>query len=409
MNSAEKPRILVINQSSIYPLRAMNQVRTNNMMRVLSKSFSVDLATTTNSGQEINESNKALKILGGQFYNLGSLKPKNNKLLKRLVQIGEKISYLYNGTDPELFQSYLLKNKIIKLINKNRYTIVISNYWENSLFFKDLAKGVYKILDPHYAVEENFEVFKNNNSSGLIKHLEKRRLARNRKMERIVINNSDLLLPLSQKTQNIFKDIAPSKDSLLVADGNDIEHFSSFPMKAEENTILFYGAMSSKQNVQAFFRFYNNILPKLRFEIPNIKLLVVGASPIPEISKLHDGTNIIVTGFVEDIRPWLAKAWFKIIPLELGSGFRGRVVELMSMGIPVVGTHNALDSLGFENGKEGFMNDNDEELISSSVKLLKDKKLRERMSNDARNFVLKNYSLEATFGKLEQFLIKRMN
>ncbi|MEW6506966.1 MAG: glycosyltransferase [Bacteroidota bacterium] len=402
-------RIIIINQGPIYPMKAMNQVRTHNMMRVLSESFVVDMATSINSKTELTLSEEQISKFGGKFYSLGSLKPKNNLLIKRSVQLGERIAYYLFGTDPELFQHYFYRKRILELIHTNKYDIVISNYWENSLFFKSLSSNVYKILDPHYAVEENFEVASAQNYSGIKRFLENRRLVKNRKNERTVVENSDLILPLSQKTFSIFNKLNPDKELLLVADGNDLDHYFAYPRQAEENTILFYGAMGSKQNINAFFRFFYNVLPVIKKHINGIRILGVGADPPDEISALHNGADIIITGFVEDVRPWLAKAWLKIIPLELGSGFRGRVVELMAMGIPVAGTHNALDSIGFENGKEGFISDDDNELSDFCVHLFKNPARRNEISVNAKRFVKDNYSLEATFGKLEKFLSARFN
>ena len=111
-----------------------------------------------------------------------------------------------------------------------------------------------------------------------------------------------------------------------------------------------------------------------------------------------------MTGFVEDVRPWLSKAWLSIIPLELGSGFRGRVIELMAMGIPVVGTHNALDSIGLKCGIDGFISDDNQELINISSNMLKSEHLRNFVSLSANDYVQFNYSLEATFGKLRNYL-----
>lgn len=399
-------KILIVNLGSIYPIRAMNQMRTNNMIRVLCKYFNVDLATTVKSKDELIHSQKAMENYGGKFLCIGSLKPSNNIFKKRFIQTTERLLYYLIGVDAEVFESSLIKNRVINLIKENNYDIVISNYWEGSLFFSDL-KGIYKILDPHYAVEENIEILNSNNLPIFKKIFERRKLKRNHKLEKIAIENSDLILPLSVKTFNIFKKNFPYKDLLLIPDGTDVDYFSNYPTQPDEKTILFYGAMGSKQNVHAFFRFYNKILPFIKRLIPDVKILIVGDNPIKEIKALHNGNSIIVTGYVEDVRPWLAKAWFKILPLELGSGFRGRIIEVMSMGIPVVGTHNALDSIGMENGKQGFISDNDDELINFSIKILKDKTLHNYLSKNAKEFTIKNYSLDATFGILKDFLIKK--
>jgi glycosyltransferase involved in cell wall biosynthesis len=89
--------------------------------------------------------------------------------------------------------------------------------------------------------------------------------------------------------------------------------------------------------------------------------------------------------------------------MEIAAGFRSRVVEVMAMGVPVLGTHNALDSIGFYNGIDGIIEDNNELLADFAVRLLKDCSLLERMSKAAQIFIDKNYDIEATYGKLSGF------
>lgn len=386
----------------IYPIKAMNQMRTHNMMRMLATDYLVDLATPTTSIQEVESSIFSMDKISGRFINLGSLKPQNNKLKKRLTQLYEYANYYICGTDREVSHNKLYQNKIVALANS--YDIVISNYWEASLFFRKLGGDIIKILDPHYSVAENFEVANNYQHSWLKEKLELRKLKKNLKLEEEVLNYSDAALPLSKRGLEEFRKIDQNKPLLLVPDGNDLDYYLEYKPNPDPKTILFYGSMGSHQNVQAFFRFYNNIHPELKREFPDLKLLVVGANPAESIKVLNNGNDIIVTGFVDDVRPYLAKAWLKIIPLEHGSGFRGRIVELMAMGIPVIGTHNALDSVGFENGQGGFISDGNDELVETTLRMLKEPDFRNTISEEAIKFVKMNYSLEATFGKISNFL-----
>jgi glycosyltransferase involved in cell wall biosynthesis len=134
----------------------------------------------------------------------------------------------------------------------------------------------------------------------------------------------------------------------------------------------------------------------------DLKVLVVGANPPSEIKKLHDGKNIVVTGFVEDTRPYLSRSSVMILPLEIGVGFRGRTIEVMAMGIPIVGTHNALDNLGLQNGKQGFITDSDMEMADYLCKILTDNLLSKQMSLECKKFV-KAFDLEETYGKLSKY------
>lgn len=398
-------KILVVSPGPVYPVRSMSQMRTHNMLRTLSREFSVDLLTPYTNDENFEESKKALKETGGEYIPILSAKHNRNKLRKRLSQASEYLQYYIFGIDREVTSYKRNIRRIVEIITERNYKVVISNYWEGSLFFMNLGAGVFKILDPHYAVGENFDVLERKKNRGVTFFLEKRRLKNNLRMERKVIGYSDLLLPLSERNRKEFEKVDPQKPMLYVADGADLDYFLNFRAKPQSDTVLFYGAMGSEQNKQAFWRLFHNILPQLKKNFPRLKLLVVGNNPSYEIKSLHNGKDIIVTGFVDDVRPWLGQAWLSIIPLELGSGFRGRVIELMAMGIPVIGTHNALESIGFENGKHGFISDSDDEMISFCNVLLNDAEKRKTIANNALEFVKANYSIEATFGKLNNYLL----
>ena len=163
---------------------------------------------------------------------------------------------------------------------------------------------------------------------------------------------------------------------------------------------MFYGNFNSKQNTKAFFRLYNNIYPLVKNKIPEVQLLVLGANPPKDIIKLNNNNNIKVTGFVSDIREFISSANIFILPLELGAGFRTRVIEVMAMGIPVIGTHNAIDSIELVYGIHGFITENDVEIANYAIELLTDSELRNKISEECIKFVKKKYTIGATYKKL---------
>jgi glycosyltransferase involved in cell wall biosynthesis len=397
-------KILIVNPGPVYPVRSMSQMRTHNMIKTLSQDFRVDLLTPFVDEKSCNASCTALKGFGGEYIPIRSTKHGENKIKKRLAQAQEYINYYVSGTDREVTCYKRHNMEIIRIINEKGYKVIISNYWEGSLFFKDLKGDIFKILDPHYAVGENFDVLKRIKRNTLKYFFETRRLRNNLRLEKEVIENSDLLLPLSRRNLIEFQKINPDKQMLIIPDGTDIDHYLSYSAEPDPHTILFYGAMGSAQNIRAFWRLYNNIFPQIKKVIPDLILLVVGSGPPDDIRALHDGEKVIVTGYVEDVRSWLSKAWLSIIPLELGSGFRGRVIELMAMGIPVIGTHNALDSIGMKNGEEGFISDFDKELTNYCIDLMQNSELRNKIISKAKDLVRNNFSLKSTFGKLNKYM-----
>lgn len=402
-----KKKILVFNILPLFPQKAMNLVRTLHMIKSLSRHFDVDVITGYWNKNELPDQFSGFEnIKAVNFIPLNQIKRHDKPLMLRLIQVYELVINKLFDVDKEYTFGKLLQKSLLKQIHKENYDFIISNYWQYSSFFKYLPKGKpVKILDTHYSVIENIEVLRKNGYAGQDSRKKSKELNRSILFEEQIIKISDVILSLSKNAYLDFKNKFPAKNHFFVADGNDINHFTQKMGMPDENTILFYGSMGSKQNQGAFKRFYYNILPLIKAEIPDLKVLVVGAKPPEWIQKLHDGNKIIVTGFVDDVRDYLKKGLVMLLPLEIGSGFRGRIVEVMAMGIPVIGTHNALDSIEMISGKHGLVTDSNQEMASFAIKLIKDPQLRKQFSDSALEFVQENYSIEATFDKLTEYLL----
>ena len=75
----------------------------------------------------------------------------------------------------------------------------------------------------------------------------------------------------------------------------------------------------------------------------------------------------------------------------------------MAMGIPVVGTHRALDCVGMQSGTHGFIEDSDEDMAAQAVNLMTNAELRTNLSDNCVKFAMERYSIDATFGKLSEY------
>ena len=128
-------------------------------------------------------------------------------------------------------------------------------------------------------------------------------------------------------------------------------------------------------------------------------------NPPESIRRLADDKSLSVTGFLDDVRPQLSKAKVMLLPLVIAAGFRSRVVDVMAMGIPVVGTHRALDCVDMQSGTHGFIDDSDEDMAAHAIALLSNPELREEFSDNCVQFAAKRYSVDATFGQLSDYYL----
>lgn len=127
--------------------------------------------------------------------------------------------------------------------------------------------------------------------------------------------------------------------------GNGIrEHYAPRPRDYAPRRLIFTGAMEFPPNHEAALWFIRQVLPHVVAVAPDVRFVVAGANPLPELRALA-GEHVEVTGFVEDIRAEIAKSALYVAPLVSGSGFKNKVIEALAAGLNVVGTSLAFEFL----------------------------------------------------------------
>lgn len=188
----------------------------------------------------------------------------------------------------------------------------------------------------------------------------------------------------------------------VVNTGVDLEYFAPPKYRATEPRLVFVGAFQHQPNVDAMLYFCQSILPRIRQRIPETELWIIGSSPPPSVLDLGDGHAVHVTGFVEDIRPYIASSSVYVVPLRLGVGIRGKILEAWSMGMAVVATSVACAGLRCEPGTHLLLADDAELFASHVLSLLKDPLRRERLGQAARKVVVEHYAWESSARELDR-------
>lgn len=165
--------------------------------------------------------------------------------------------------------------------------------------------------------------------------------------------------------------------------------------------ILFVGGFGHPPNTDAVIWFINEIYPKIREKI-NTTFYVVGSRPSDEILEL-DGDGVSILGFVEEkeLERLYANCKMVVIPLRYGAGVKGKLLEALYYGCPVVTT-----SVGAE-GVEGIENvaiieDDATKFAASVISLYEENEQLERMSKDSVQFIRDNFSTESVWAKVKE-------
>jgi sugar transferase (PEP-CTERM/EpsH1 system associated) len=185
--------------------------------------------------------------------------------------------------------------------------------------------------------------------------------------------------------------------------------FHQFPPVEDyvKNSLVFFGAMNYFPNVDGVLYFHEQILPLIKNKVQDVQFTIAGMHPVKKIRKLAS-KNVIVTGYVPDIRSYVAHASVCVVPLRIAKGMQNKVLEAMAMEVPVVATTAANRGIGARDKKEILLADSPVEFAQATLALLMNGGLRKEIAANAKQFVLKNFNWEARLKKLDDVIARVM-
>lgn len=135
---------------------------------------------------------------------------------------------------------------------------------------------------------------------------------------------------------------------------------------------VFVGSFDWPPNRDGVMWFVETVWPVIRNEIPTATLRIIGGNPPPELIALGGVAGVTVEGYVRDTKPYLARAAVSVAPLRYGGGMKGKVVEAMSMALPVVTTSVGAQGLNAVIGEHLLVEDSPEGFAAATIRLLRD-------------------------------------
>jgi len=224
--------------------------------------------------------------------------------------------------------------------------------------------------------------------------------------ERRYLRLADRVLTVSETDRDAFATFLDPQKITVIPTGVDVEYFQPMPMEEVPDSLVFTGSMDWLPNEDAIIYFVESILPLIKQQHPRVSLEVVGRNPSRKLQSLVETeTSVRLTGWVEDIRPFLARGSVCIVPLRIGGGTRLKIFEAMSMGKAVVSTSVGAEGLPVQTGENILLADASNDFASSVITLLRDSNQRRRLETAARILVHENYSwpkVAETFSRVLQ-------
>lgn len=194
-----------------------------------------------------------------------------------------------------------------------------------------------------------------------------------------------------------------------VQTGVDVEFFSDENYLPENDHIIFLGSMDWMPNIDGIIDFVQNTYPRIKAKRPSATLTIIGRNPAANVVSLsQNDPSIIVTGTVEDVRPYMRKASAAVVPLRVGGGTRIKIFETMAMGIPVVSSTIGAEGLPVESGKNIFIADDAESFATHIISLLQNTKLARAVGGAGQKMVQEQFTWRSAVEQFDEMCNKVM-
>lgn len=201
-----------------------------------------------------------------------------------------------------------------------------------------------------------------------------------------------------------FQRLIPDRPVSVVGNGVDLEYFRPSDAEKIDTEIVFTGVMDYYPNVEAVRWFCNEIFPLIRQRVAQAHFTICGSRPTPAVLRLSEQASVTVTGWVEDIRPYLERAAVFVAPLRVARGIQNKVIESLAMGLPVVASRRVCAGTGIPDGEGILAADEPSTFADHVVRVLIDDTFRSTMSLMARRVVEQRYTWEAQIARLQDVL-----
>jgi len=366
-----------------------------NIARTLAKSNELDLVTLIASDNQIKfvDELKKEKIHTHVVKN-----PLYISVLKLIPALFSNIPF-----QVAFFSSRKLAKLILDLTNKNKYDLIYFHLIRSIQYFPSTKNSsAIKVVDFTDAVSlylSRYLKFLKNPFRKLFFNSELKRIEKYEANAKVF----DSVFLCSEIDKNhIEKKLEGVKIQILRNGVND-KFFNPPVAPFEKHRIMFSGNMPYYPNKDAALFFVKNIFPGVIRKYPDSKFYIVGQKPSSSILKLSS-ENIIVTGFVEDIRNEYLKSEINVAPIRFGAGTPNKVIESLALGIPVVASETAIGGLPNELRKYIFIANTADEFISKIFYIFENETVRTDLMKECSQLVPKILGWDVIIKNFESYI-----
>jgi len=379
-------KILFLAPRMPMPADTGGKIRTLNILKQLAKTNDVDMLTFSFEAED-EAHGRDLKDFGIRSI-LVPASPVG--LLKRL-------SLLFLTSVPysvAKYQSILFAEKMRGLLEEQTYDLIHCDHIHMTHYL-NLAKDIPTVIDEHNVEYRILERCGSVEKNMIKKILYVQQAQKMKRFETQKMKEADACCAVSEDDADLLKALGGRAKISVIPNGVDTEYFRTHDEQRTANdehlSLVFTGSMDWMPNEDAVIHFCEDVLPLIWQKEPQVKFFVVGKAPSSQIRVLGSDERIVVTGCVDDVRPYMEQAGVFVVPIRIGGGTRLKILEAMSMEKALVSTSVGAEGIAYTPGAELVTADDAPGFAGAVLHLLNDQARRQSLGQEGRRLVLEKY------------------
>ena len=302
------------------------------------------------------------------------------------------------------YHSPKIINTLDELLKKEEFDLAHVDHLHMAYYGLYLKQkfGLPTVLREHNVETIIMERFYKNQTNFLFKLYAYLQYCKLRRYESHICGQFDRCLMITKEDERRLHTMNSLAKTVVVSAGVDTEYFHPMEeIKEEPYSLVSVASLDWLPNVEGILWFYNKIWPVVKKKVPKAKLYLIGKNPPSKIRAL-EREGVIVTGFIEDVREYIAKAAVFLVPLRIGGGMRIKILNALAMGKAVISTSIGAEGIDVTDGRDIYLADTAEEFAQKIIELLNDEDKRRRIGKEGLKLVKEKYQWEHVAEQIEE-------
>jgi sugar transferase (PEP-CTERM/EpsH1 system associated) len=387
-----RPRVLFLAHLLPFPPDGGAKIKSYYTLKALSVAYDVTLVSFIRSDEEKEFLDELRPFCVGGIQTIMIERSKTKNITDAAAALVGRQSFIVaRDRVPEM------QKAVIDRLQNQRYSAVHIDHLQMAQYVLPRRTGAHLLLDHHNVESIIIKRLAETTTNRWHRIYANQEWPKLEKYEVDICKQCDHVFTVTEEDASILRGIDPSLTNIsAIPIGVDGEYFTPVERSPGSKTLLSIGTMSWQPNVDAIIWFHDRIYPMIKEKVPDVRLNIVGNNPSEAIRGLTlTDKSVTVSGYVEDVRPSAVDCAAFIVPLLSGSGMRVKILNAMSMALPVVSTRIGAEGIAATDGKDIFIANSPENFSRYCIQLLNEPKLGAAVGSAGHVLVDTRYSWRA--------------